>query len=62
MVKKTLLLIPLMSLLLNGCVSRTVSSEPALVDLQKGLGYNASDRVVKKKLVWIWQDEYRNPK
>ncbi len=35
-----------LALLSSSCVSRTVSSEPALSDLQKGIGYNYSDRIV----------------
>jgi hypothetical protein len=48
-------------LLLSGCVSRTTTSEPSISDLQKGIGHNTSDRITKKKIVWIWQEEYRNP-
>lgn len=52
----------LLSLLFaTGCVSRTVSSEPALSDLQKGKGYDANDRIVTKKIVWFWQEDFRNP-
>lgn len=48
--------------LFSGCVSRTVSSEPKLSDLNRGKGFDGNDRIVTKKIVWIWQDEFHNPK
>lgn len=39
------------SLLTSSCVSRTTSAE-------KGFGADSEE----KKIVWIWQDEYRKEK
>ena len=39
------------ALLSGGCVSRTTTSE-------KGFGESATE----KKIVWIWEKEFRNPK
>ena len=44
-------LIAAVSLLTSSCVSRTTSSE-------KGYGEDATE----KKIIWIWQDEYRKEK
>ena len=50
-----------LSLLLSGCVSRTTSSDPSLSDMQRGIGYDAGDKVVTQKTVWIWQSDFWNP-
>jgi predicted small secreted protein len=44
----SIVLLAALSLLNSACVSRTVTTE-------KGFG----DDTTKKKIVWIWQDEYR---
>jgi hypothetical protein len=51
-------------LLLSGCVSRTVTIEPE----QRGdtaakkskYGSDPHAELVEKKIVWIWQKEFRN--
>ncbi len=52
--------------LLSGCVSRTVSEEPqhrgAVPGKENAYGSNSHSKVKEKKLIWIWQDEFRNPK
>lgn len=53
------------ALFLTGCVSRTVSEEPQHRGAASSGGeYGSSphSKVVEKKLIWIWQDEFRNPK
>ena len=47
-----IILLSVVSLFLCSCVSRTVSSSAPL---------GKEGTVVQKKVVWIWQDEYRNP-
>ncbi len=47
---------------LTGCVSRTVTVKP--VDqspIQRQYGSKSDPKLVEKKIIWIWQDEYRNP-
>ncbi|MBN2684084.1 MAG: hypothetical protein JXR40_02280 [Pontiellaceae bacterium] len=53
--KKNIALLGTVCLLLTGCVSRTVSSDPSISDMNGGVGYNSDDKVVKKDIVWIWQ-------
>ena len=48
----SIILLSIATILLSSCVSRTISSSAPLG--QKG-------EVVEKKIVWIWQDEYRMP-
>jgi hypothetical protein len=45
------ILLTISTVLLSSCVSRTVTSDAPL-------GKESS--VVEKKIVWIWQDEFRN--
>lgn len=47
----SVVLLAILSLLGSGCVSRTTTSE-------KGYGEDTTE----KKILWIWQDEYRNMK
>ena len=46
-----IVLLAAISLLNSGCVSRTVTTE-------KGFGEDKTE----KKIIWIWQKEYRNTK
>ena len=53
------------ALSMAGCVRRTITNEPEIrTPLQQGKRYGANPKaeVVEKKLVWIWEDEFRNPK
>ena len=59
-----LLLAAMATLLGSGCVSRTVSSAPgrSMNGSSKeddAYGLNPKPKVVEKKIVWIWQKEYR---
>ncbi len=56
--KTTLMLLGTLSLLLTGCVSRTISSDPSISDFNSGIGYTSDDKVVKKDIVWIWEAEF----
>ena len=47
----SIVLLAAVSLLNSACISRTVTTE-------KGFGKDKTE----KKILWIWQDEYRNPK
>ena len=50
---------------LCGCVSRTVTVEPqhrGEMPKDKSYGSDPHSKVVKKGIIWIWQDEYRNAK
>ena len=51
--------------LLGGCVSRTVVNEPqhrGAIPKDKSYGSDSQGKVIQKKTIWIWQDEYRNPR
>lgn len=54
------------ALLCNACVSRTVTVEPQYRGASAGkkttLGSDPKSEMVSKKIIWIWQDEYRNKK
>lgn len=62
----TLLSLSAAAFLLNGCISRTVTIEPEHRGAQpsrKGkYGSDPQSEVVEKKIIWIWQDEFRHPK
>lgn len=49
---RSIILLTVATILSCSCVSRTVSSSAPL---------GKEGKVVEKKIVWIWQDEYRNP-
>ena len=59
-------LLSVMVLFCNACVSRTVTVEPQYRGVSSGkkssLGSDPKSQTVEKKIVWIWQDEYRNAK
>ncbi|MDF7822980.1 hypothetical protein P4B35_03065 [Pontiellaceae bacterium B12227] len=51
------------TVLIGGCVNRTVSREPSNYgQSSKSKNYGATGRgqVVEEKRVWIWQKEFRN--
>jgi PBP1b-binding outer membrane lipoprotein LpoB len=55
------------ALLLSGCVSRTITVEPEHRGAKpskksKKYGSDPEGKFVDKKLVWIWQKEYREYK
>ena len=47
-------LLAAISLLTCACVSRTTTTGAPL-------GQGEDGKVTEKKLIWIWQDEFRNP-
>ena len=52
------------AILSSGCVTRTVTSAPANRGSSMGgqkYGSKSEQKVLEKKRIWIWQDEYRNP-
>lgn len=56
---RSIILLAVATILSCSCVSRTVSSST------QNRGANTKDqddgKVLQKKIIWIWQDEYRNP-
>ena len=59
----TYILTMVAALLLSGCVVRTVTEQPA----HRGVKADGSPRkqreeVREKKMIWIWEDQYRNAK
>jgi len=55
MTKLILCLALVSTVLLSGCVRRTVSTD-------SGLGSKSQGKVIDDRLIWIWQDEFRQPK
>ncbi len=53
---RSIFLLAVATLILCSCVSRTVSASS--VDSS---GKESDAKVVEKKIIWIWQDEFRNP-
>ncbi len=53
---RSIFLLAVATLILCSCVSRTVSASS--VDSS---GKESDGKVVEKKIIWIWQDEFRNP-
>jgi len=51
---RSIILLAIVSMLSSACVSRTTSTSPPL-------GTNKDGKVLEKKVIWIWQDEFRNP-
>lgn len=52
----------LTTLLQIGCVSRTTTLGPSKAEGAEDFGLDSRSRVVEKKLIWIWQKEFRNTK
>lgn len=52
------------TVLLGGCVNRTVTEEAAYRGSGPSRKYGSRNKgeVIEEKRVWIWQDEFRNPK
>ena len=44
---------------LVGCVSRTVTEKPVGGDNPSSMGLMSKERVIEKKWIWIWEDEYQ---
>ncbi len=63
---KKILFLFAVTALLSGCVSRTVTTGPKnRGQTHNGKAYGADPKLSKsgeKKIIWIWQDEYRNSK
>ncbi len=51
---RSIILLAIAATLLSSCVSRTTTANAPL-------GKGGDGKVIEKKLVWIWQDEFRNP-
>ncbi|MBT8042131.1 MAG: hypothetical protein KJN67_05225 [Pontiella sp.] len=60
MIRNIIYLTAAATVLLTGCVSRTTTVKPSGTEGNEDFGINSS-KVVEKKLIWIWQDEFRNP-
>lgn len=48
----------------SGCVNRTVTEQAAYRGSGPSRKYGSKNKgeVIEEKRVWIWQDEFRNPK
>lgn len=61
----TCCLLAVTSILLSGCVNRTVTLEPqhrgADMDGKKFGAGDPHTQVVEEKRIWFWQKEFRNP-
>ena len=52
-------------LLATGCVSRTISTQPQIrgpqsAEGKKSFGASADEKIIEKKIIWIWQPEFWN--
>lgn len=60
------ILLATIALLASGCVNRTTTLEPqhrgGTPADKKVYGSDPQGKLVDKKIIWIWQDEFRNPK
>lgn len=48
----------------NGCIRRTVVKQAEQRgNISKGgkFGSDPHDEIMEKKIIWVWQDEFRNP-
>ncbi|MEE9368321.1 MAG: hypothetical protein V3V05_05605 [Pontiella sp.] len=53
-----------LSSLLNGCISRTVSTGPenrGAAANNKNYGSEQNRKVTEKKIIWFWQEDFRTP-
>ena len=49
--------------LFSGCVSRTTSTGPEKHgDDETSYGSKQNSKVIEKKLIWFWQEDFRKPK
>ena len=49
-------------ILTSGCVSRTVTESKGTRNTDGAKNSNPTSKVIEKnKIVWFWQDEFRNP-
>jgi len=61
----SILLLSAITLFGSGCVSRTVTVEPehrggsSAKNKGKAFGSDPQSKFIEKKIVWIWQKEYR---
>ena len=42
-----------------GCVSRTITEGPIGGDDSFAMGLISEEKVIEKKWIWIWEDEYK---
>ncbi len=47
--------------LASGCVRRTTSIEPKYSNPKAAARASEQGKIVEKKTVWFWQDEFKNP-
>lgn len=45
----------------SGCVSRTIKNNPVIPEGGDRSAALKKSPVVEKKVIWFWQDEFRNP-
>ncbi|MEN8254783.1 MAG: hypothetical protein ABFR33_04865 [Verrucomicrobiota bacterium] len=51
---RSIILMAIAAMLLSSCISRTTTTNAPL-------GQGEDGKVTEKKLIWIWQKEFRNP-
>ena len=42
-----------------GCVSRTITETPIGGDDSFAMGLMTREKIIEKKWIWIWEDEYK---
>ena len=51
----------LFCILTTGCVSRTVTESKGTRTPDRVDGSNPTSKVIEKKIIWFWQDEFSKP-
>jgi len=49
------------TVVVTGCVRRTVSTSPPMGSTSSRNEYSGNNKLVEEKTIWFWQDEFRNP-
>jgi hypothetical protein len=60
--KISYIIVAVATALQTGCVSRTVTERPVGAEDSANVGLISKERVVDKRWVWVWEDEFSNEK
>jgi len=55
---RNILCLAAVAMLCCSCVSRTVTRTPKLSETGKGKANPKTGKIVEKKIVWFWQDDF----
>jgi len=60
--KRCYVILAIAAALQTGCVSRTVTERPVGAEDSANVGLISKERVVEKRWVWVWEDDFSNKK